>query len=183
MPRYYRRRYTRTLVKPKKKWASNFKGVNVGDNNTVTNTAVAALLCQNSVQTALPTPVIVKTGNFKAQLDIIGAVQNARTALVITAYILYVPEGVAPTTTGGASFNSWSQIIDNHPEWIISWKMVSSDVIAVQGQDANYDRIQMSSRLKRNLNSGDSIYLVVLSVGQSSGLQVNGKVQFWTCAN
>lgn len=178
MPRYYRKRYTR-VVKPKKKWATNLVSLNpstVALNNKV---MMQYVICQNANPVNIPTPVILKTGNFKVQCDAFFN-PSANTAVEFSAYIMYVPEGITFLT-----FDDVQSFIQKHPEWILCWKYASYDYINGTG---NIDSVKMSSRLKRNLNSGDTIMFFGLAIAGSSTATFNvygakGMVQFWTCAN
>lgn len=178
MPRYYRRRYTRTLVKPKKKWATNFVDINANSSISGNKVVYATLLCQNSTQVGVPTPVVVKTGNFKLQCDAYFTLSQA-SAVEFSIYIMYVPEGLVPI-----GFDDTKEFIDKHPEWILAWKYSTFDYVS---GTSNIETIRVSSRLKRNLNSGDSIMLIGLGTTGSgitySARGLSGKCQFWTCAN
>lgn len=202
MPRYYRRRYTR-VVKPKKKWATNIRKVFL-DTQTigVTRVGAAIVLCANSLETAggqghsavVPTPTIIKTGNYKVQCDAhIGT--NSSAVIRSMMYIMYLPEGVYAASTSSTvseayeqNFDALSLIVSRHPEWILAWRQFGSDLI---GSSTNLDKVSFSSRLKRNLNSGDQIVAVVLAnvdTDQIAGTPisrviVNGTCQFWTCNN
>lgn len=194
MPRYYRRRYTR-VVRPKKKWASNMVNVEydsqtAGPGGSVvtlsTKAAFVFALCSNSAQGDSPTPVILKVGNFKTQLDCSVTAAPAVDSGFIksTAYILYVPEGVwlAGTTTPEQEFDFFSSIIARHPEWIIAWKLIGGDW---SNQAESADKVSFSSRLKRNLNSGDKVVLVFFSESNNNlqYAKIHSVTQFWTCAN
>ena len=182
MARYYRRRYTR-VVKPKKKWGSNMIGVEmnvVNSGQTITGGYHAVTLATNKTETTSPTPVIVKTGNFKVQGDLhytgSGTSVGHPSAML---YVVFVPQGMEPTTYAAAS-----SLIANHPEWILAWRFLESNIVNAAGiVDTN--RFSFSSRLKRNLNSGDSILAILLvgSLGVGQTCTVNGMCQFWTCAN
>lgn len=172
MPRYYRRRYTRTLVKPKKKWASNILSF---ENRAVTS-PYAVTLVQNSLQSSNPTPVIVKTGNFKVSIDCYFSTGTSTSAnFVVQIFILYVPEGWATANISG--------IVESHPEWIMGSKTVGGSFIA-NGNQFNLETLNMSTRLKRNLNSGDGIVMLfVPSTTVTGTLYATGHVRYWTCAN
>ena len=183
MARYYRRRYTRTVVRaPKKKWCSNMISVSLhGTTSLVGEDYVIAIgtdIAENKTETTSPTPIVVKTGNFKVQLDVFCTSVTRKSDMIV--YLVYQPEGVAPV---GA--NAVKEYMLKHPEWIIAWKKVDLDV-DVGDVTSNSTRITMSSRLKRNLNSGDKIGLYLFSTkGNTLGSEVdmNGMVQFWSCAN
>lgn len=180
----YRRRY-RTIVRaPKKKWASNMIGIDM----TITNSeqVIAAgydkvVIASNKTESTTPTPVVVKTGNFKVQGDMYytgGSTQVIGHPSAIL-YIVFVPEGMEPQTGPAAV-----AIVGNHPEWILTWRLLESNYVGGAGiVDTN--RFTLSSRLKRNLNSGDAVYAIVLvnSLAPSQQCHIQGACQFWTCAN
>lgn len=187
MARY--RRYRRTIVRaPKKKWASNM--IPISSNLTNVNISTdpqnphyvlfgTALLAENKTETTSPTPVIIKTGNFRAQIDAWGSLTSTSPMVV---YIVYIPEGFGIDAAGATI-----AMIRAHPEWVMGWKIGdASGWYATSGQaDIDFAKLTVSSRLKRNLNSGDKIYLVAYVDPVSSGnlLTMHGMVQFWSCAN
>lgn len=193
--RYYKKRTV--VVRPKKKWATNFttlgepttKTLNLtpGQVNTLTFNNI---LVQNTAQTASPTPVIVKTGNFKVKGDMklsfiqaSGTQSSSMTSCVI--YIMYIPEGITASAT----------LISAHPEWIMAWSPVdiNMDVVSSTMNIQNVNKFSFSSRLKRNLNSGDRIEcLTVFNFGPSptaGNVSIDVTVspailcQYWTCSN
>lgn len=177
MARYYRRRY-RTIVRaPKKKWASNIQNIAM--------TTVGSTLLQfgtqdlviNTTETSTPTPVIIKTGNIKVQGDYYFRL-NSSSSVQLALYVVFVPQGVPVTSATLAN-----DLITNHPEWIMAWKYVGNDY-GTTTAEVNSDRFSFSSRLKRNLNSGDTIKLIAIATGGDlNDVKVRGMVQYWTCAN
>ena len=188
MPRYYRRRY-RTIVRaPKKKWCSNMREIELPVTNTdttVTSVSNYMMLAENKSEISAPTPIVVKTGNFKLQADFYINFTGTSTSQQIAAnaqlYIIYVPEGMTVNT-----YTAASNIVKNHPEWIMAWRYfdVKQGPINVNTL-ADGGKISMTSRLKRNLNSGDAIYAVLLvqSLPSLVNMSVRGMCQFWSCAN
>ena len=195
--RYYRR-YTR-VVPAKKKWASCIKQGQIFLTEEEQSeaggymTVEAKTLCLNAQDMGAPTPVILKTGNFKVQFD--GAVEGIMDPLrQVVMFLMFIPEGVNPTGTFGSGTGLQS-IADKHPEWIMGWKRIDTNSSVSQGaQSTNVVDLRptsFSSRLKRNLNSGDSIYLVLVSSkqgatvasGSSYSINIQYTCQFWTCSN
>lgn len=165
--RRYFRRYVR--VAPKKKWASNILYGTVTTSNYAT-------VCENSSQTSTPTPVIVKCGNFKVQGDCMYQVAGSSNPRPVNMnfFLLFVPEGVTP---GDA-------LIGAHPEWIIGWKKVDVGAITnVTETQTATSTFSLTTRLKRNLNSGDRIVAILQSGDSAMGGQCVFTCQFWTCAN
>ena len=176
MPRYYRRRYTR-VVRPKKKWASN---ITVWNAQSLTG-SYAALLVSNSAQASSPTPTILKVGNFKISADVVFKTSgsNADYNFSCMAYILYVPEGWE------SSASAFNNLISKHPEWIMATKTLG---VTSTTSSQNYtETLNLSTRLKRNLNSGDQVvfYLQFSSPGSItvSSASITGNCRYWTCAN
>ena len=179
MPRRYYRRRT-VAVRPKKKWASNMIIRNYVINSD--NPSPVITLVANSLQSGTPTPVIVKAGNFKINADI-GVAATAGSSgdigIQLMAVVLYLPEG-----NGIPNNTSLGAIVGAHPEYIMAWRQFDTSTPTTSTSFAR--EVVFSSRLKRNLNSGDSIVFGVLS--SATGVTVNRIVtsvtaQFWTCAN
>lgn len=135
------------------------------------------VLVANSTQSATPTPVVVKAGNFKIQGDCYLSTGQSQITFStsVVLYVMYLPEVVV------ASANPITAIND-HPEWIMAWKVVD---LNVGGTSSNGNAFTFSSRLKRNLNSGDSIALVAVMRDATAQctMRVNYTAQYWTCAN
>lgn len=139
------------------------------------------ILVRNSAQASTPTPVVVKAGNFKIQGDCVlrvtGGVKDTSSVIV---YIMYLPEVVVtsanPVTT-----------INDHPEWIMGWKLI--DLNSSSTSPGNTNSFSFSSRLKRNLNSGDTIALVAVlrdatpTTAAEYSIRLNYNAQWWTCSN
>lgn len=142
MPRYakYKRYYRK--VYPRKRWATNIKSDTLRCELNITETYASntAILCQNSVQTSNPTPVILKFGRLKLKGDIRYSATNVAQFTSATVYAIFVPQG----NTLDLPF------ISNHPEYILGWTCVSLD---------SGSSFSLTTTLKRNLNSGDSIQL------------------------
>lgn len=196
--RYYRRVYR--VAAPKKKWASDIgQGIltinEQEQTGSLTNyvTVTSNKVCGNSESGVFPTPVVLKVGNFKVQIDghVEGAMDSMRNVVL---YLMFIPEGVDPTTVYTTNLGAKQSIADKHPEWIMGWKRIDVNTSTSSAQTTNLVSMSptsFSSRLKRNLNSGDSIYFVMVSskdvatAGSSSSytVSVHWTAQFWTCSN
>lgn len=171
MPRYYRRRRT-VVVKPKKKWASNMKIGTLSTSGTPYD-----VLVENSAQTSSPTPIIVKAGNFKIQGDALFTPGSSSVPLAsLVVVVFYLPEGLVLSGTTAEG------VLSQHPEWVMVWKQLNSDPINVTNNSAT-GSFSISSRLKRNLNSGDKICIGFVSDASSATVAVKYTAQYWTCAN
>lgn len=190
MPRYYRRRYTR-VVRPKKKWATNMREISLSFPTEQSPTADFGLyttLCVNSSETTTqsvvsPTPTIVKTGNYKVQCDLILS-NSAASMTDASVFILYVPEGITLGSTVREVYAALTGLVLRHPEWVLAWRQLGADWIA---SNSSVQRVTFSSRLKRNLNSGDRVIFALVGKNQTGGAvsscRLSGFAQFWTCAN
>lgn len=169
--RYYRRRTI--VVKPKKKWASNIASSNLSLNINAPQTptsADGAVLVGNSAQSSNPTSTIIKAGNFKVQGDCYFTSTGSGLVQCVV-YVMYVPQALPLATTA-----DYTNLIQSHPEWIMAWKLV--DLNSTSNQ---INAFTFSSRLKRNLNSGDTIRLIAVSEGTgTANFVITSKVQYWT---
>lgn len=102
-------------------------------------------------------------------------------------YIMYLPEGVFSELQPDVDYNKLNSLVTKHPEWILAWRQFDAGSF-YSSTTSNIERVQFSSRLKRNLNSGDTVCAVVLAHVDEDGanisrLECNGVCQFWTCSN
>lgn len=164
-----RRRYYRRYVRaaPRKKWASNIIQGTVSTTNF-------GVICENSIGTSTPTPVIVKCGNFKVQGDAQYAFAGGSSRPVnLNFFLIFVPEGITPSDS----------LIGSHPEWVIGWRNI--DVVGVKPNTESgvaAASFSFSTRLKRNLNSGDKIVAILQSGDSSVSANCVFTAQFWTCS-
>lgn len=138
------------VVRPKKKWSSCLSATSY--TQTMGNEGIKVVeytLVQNQTEGQVPAPVILKTGNFR----IYGTTQTSVSASDLTklynmtAYVMYCPQGYSYQGTS-------MQTIYQHPEWI----MARGTMRYIPGQQCSFS---MSSRMKRNLNTGDKVVLVL----------------------
>lgn len=100
-------------------------------------------LCANSASTtAAPTATVIKCGNFKISFEVETGAGNYQFATG-RAFIMFVPQGTIVNV-------DWPQL---HPEYIMAWRSLQ-----VGG---SVNAVTMQSRLKRNLNSGDKVVVIV----------------------
>ena len=162
------------VVRPKKRWASIMKSTSYGTNLTSgqSNQVNSHDLVVNSTDSATPTPIVVKTGNFKLYGTTNTSIASTDIYKLynVTAYVMYCPQGYTYTTLLD---------ITNHPEYI----MGRSTFRFVPGENCS---CSLSSRLKRNLNSGDKVCLVLHTAKDSAltgTLNIYLNWQYYTCAN
>lgn len=179
MPRryYYGRRYSRGS-RPRRRWAPHLVQGSLSITiPAATSAGQTSVLCSNSANVGSDTPVstIIKVKNFKVVVDLTAASQNLQLTNFIIA-ICYVPQGFDPGT----------EFLYQHPEWILVWRTVDVSQ-TVSNSGASLQNVQISSRLARNLNTGDSIRL--FGVGTNLNTTTQGIVQlgfvcsFVTCNN
>ena len=117
---------------------------------------LSADLVVNSAETATPTPTIIKAKHFKMSVD---TYVNAGATIAIgpiVAYIMYVPQGYTLTTNTPV----------DHPEWVLTWRTIDTSNSSIN--TGYHATVSMSSSLSRNLNSGDSIKIVLIANNVSS---------------
>ncbi len=179
MPRRYYTRYrSRRFYGQRRKWSPTLTQGSI--NNTVqanTTGFQTVVLCENSANVGTSTPVstIIKAKNFKVIIDAVTAGSanvNMRNNFFA---IMYLPQG----------YQASAETPTQHPEWIMAWRTV--DVGYTSGSSTVAPNFQMSSRLTRNLNSGDRIVLYN-SVFNANASGVNAVttafyVSFVTCNN
>ena len=186
MPRRYKYR-PRYSYRPRKKWNSNWNAddmnLNMPDVSTTTSYTKAVTNQQLIVNPQLTgtnvSTSVVKVKNVKVQLSTSG-IPDASNLSVYTMQlaIIFCPEGITPS----------SDILERHPEWIMAYKMLTLD--ASTTIPINFS---ISSRLARNLNSGDTIYLTAITRRASAETPAQNQtglfmpcyytVQYWTCVN
>ncbi|AUX80740.1 capsid protein [Cattle blood-associated circovirus-like virus] len=179
--RYYSRR-TR-VIRPKKKWASNFRQLTGLTSATVNVRPKSQAASTHLIRVWY---ILKVKGDMRLYITASSSIFSAQFASCV-AYIMYLPEGAAASI----------EMIQSHPEWIMAWSPINVNMGTVstsQPQDQNVEKFSMSSRLKRNLNSGDKIILVIDLVftpepTEPSEVPLNISyqpaigVQYWTCAN
>ena len=129
----------------KQKWASVITEIN-GDLlaiNGNSNNGWVIPLCSNAANTTTaPTATIIKTGNFKVSFEVETGAGNYQ-AVTGRAFIVFIPQGINATV-------DWAML---HPEYVMGWRSIQ-----VGGSTS---AVTISSKLKRNLNSGDKVSLIV----------------------
>lgn len=170
MPRRYTRNYRRYGNFKRRKWSPVF--VSATANLTPPSNFNFVPLAQNTanVGTNAPISTIIKVKNFKVVADIIATRDTstppagASPSLVFS--IMFVPQGYAITQT----------LMVDHPEWIMAWRAIDY---------ATTNTVQVSSRLSRNLNSGDQVVLFFTRnvSGVSVDLAFGFQIYFVTCNN
>lgn len=171
MPRYARyKRYYRKVY-PRKRWASNIKTfsqlVNISPSSTSNTTSF--VVCRNSQSDVTPTPIVLKFGRFRMKGDIRTSAPNAERVTSVNVFVAFVPEGAVIDST----------FITKHPEYVLGWTTLSMDT---------GNSFSLTSTLKRNLNSGDSIQILFtidtsVSPTDVAGFNIYFTIQFWTATS
>lgn len=138
-------------------------------NDTTNYLSMQHDICANSNNTNLaPTATVIKCGNIKASFDM----WKSGTFLGLAeVYIMFKPQGM----------NIDASYCVSHPEYIMCWR--TFDVIN------DNQSVTMQSRLKRNLNSGDSIIIFIrykntqAPGNTTSSLAITGLASYVCCAN
>lgn len=168
MPR--RRYYYRRTSRPKQKWSINMVDplVSTTGNYTIQSGAGASfgtVVCTNSTRidsaasSVTSAAQVLKTGRWKFK----GLLTNVTTSFNYLIYLAYLPEGYTQDVSVG--FNEGQDVFYRHPEWVLAW--TRKDYVAVEQSN----EVSLTSRLKRNLNTGDRIELRVLMVNMGSTQQ------------
>lgn len=168
MARYYKYRRYYKKIYPRKRWASNIKSDTLPVVLTTDDLIAfkSFSLCENSEQTSTPTPVILKFGRLKLKGDIRFSQTNVAQFTSAMVYVVFVPQGNTLT----------SLLISQHPEYLLGWTACSLDTGS---------SFSLTTTLKRNLNSGDSIQVLFsISATQMPSQNINYNffytAQYWT---
>nr|ANB82425.1 capsid protein [Porcine serum-associated circular virus] len=153
MARYYKYKRYYQKVYPRKRWASNIGNLTtrIAFSQGQTSSVGSTVICSNSAQTATPTPVLLKFGRCKCKIDLqpVSIPTSSANSLSLVAYLTFVPQGVNMNESQ-VSYN----LIKNHPEYVMGWQQISLD---------STGSMSLTSKLKRNLNSGDGIYIIFVA--------------------
>ena len=183
----YRRYYRRYVRAAKKKWASNTTEIDIAYVTVPAGSfyATGQGILQNGDR------INTSAGGIKSTAQILkcsrirfrGTITTSISAGVSLLYfITYVPEGAVTLFTGSGTKETLGNYgFYAHPEWVMAWgrKDYSN---TTQNND-----ISLTTKLKRNLNSGDSIFLIICWINQSvnsvTSASVTGTISYMCCAN
>lgn len=180
MPRRYYTRYRPRAYGKRRKWSPTLLQASMTlDVPTNIESAVSAftisVICANSTNqgSAVPVSTIIKVKNFRVNIDITATTNYLRNNFYA---IMFLPQGFVPTVNTPVE----------HPEWIMAWRTHDPTSASVSSA-IGIRNFQLSSRLTRNLNSGDRIVLyqsVILPAGQpASTVSTAYFASFVTCNN
>lgn len=171
MPRrYYRSR--RTI--PKQKWSINLTNVTSatpavgGSEFSVSQYALInnPSRTDTSGTANFASAAILKVGRFRFKGVLSSAMSVGQSCIVA---LMYLPELITASQGATATTNIGTTAFYCHPEWILAWTRVDYTNAAQRNE------VSLYSRLKRNLNPGDKIALVVMNInyGSSAAAQVD----------
>lgn len=177
-----RRRYRR-YRKRHGRWSPNI--VKVSNQITATGGEFFASedLAVNPIQTNTGVSQTFTVKNVELTFTIDAALNALQALSSITAYIMYVPQGMAVT----------SIYYLEHPEYILAYKYLGSpdgvDIDRDQNgisyyKRQNYQPFRVKTRLSRKLQTGDKIILYIqgsATTGQT--FNIDGIVRWWSKAN
>lgn len=182
-----RRRYFRRFRRRSGKWAPNIQEIGTTTIATTANStfyqSFTLAFNPTQVNTAVSQAYTVKRIEVSFYID--SDVQaNNNVVEDITAYIMYVPQGMTIT----AAYNL------QHPEYIMAYKFLGSPSIdnaanstSVVFSGQQYQPTRVTTRLSRKLQSGDSVILFIKGNNTSNSINYNfdfhGLVRWWTKAN
>lgn len=166
MKKSYRYRYRR--VYPKQKWAINT--VQLGFNTPAASSNTFAVQCNtvienpsrngNSGQSVSAASSILKCAHIKVK-GVINSGMIAGQSVLIA--LMYFPEGISPAVSTATSMDFiGGSMFFSHPEWIMGWTRMDYSNVSQKNE------FSITSRLKRNLNPGDTIRFVVYNINTNS---------------
>lgn len=108
----------------------------------------------NSVSSA-----ILKAGRVRFK-GVISSTMNAGQSAIIA--LIYLPELINASATAFSYASIGDTVFYSHPEWVMAWTRVDFTNAAQRNE------VSLYSRLKRNLNPGDRIALILMNVNASN---------------
>lgn len=179
-----RRRYRRYRRRRSGRWAPNIvkiSSTNIATSGEFSNTEDLAL---NPIQTNTGVAQTFTVKNFEITFTLEGDSQNSQAYLEsITAYIMYVPQGMSVTSSYYAE----------HPEYIMAYKYLGQPSTQRLGysdtqltEEQQYQPVKIRTRLSRKLQTGDRVILYIQGSNQynnSVSYNLNGLVRWWSKAN
>lgn len=158
MKKSYRYRYKR--IYPKQKWAINTiqndfsVGVASSNNFSISGSTLIENPSRNNTsgQSVNSASSILKCAHIKVKGVITSGMLASQSILIS---LMYCPEGITPFLNNASLDTIGSTIFYSHPEWIIAWTRMD------YSNAAQKNEFYLTSRLKRNLNPGDTIRLIV----------------------
>ena len=174
--RYYRRYWPRSN---RVKWSSNFAEgtvrLEIPANNTTTT---SASVCKNPVQSVNSVSQPFTTARVTLNIQAVAETPEAAQALGnVKVGIFYVPQGYSVSNS----------LFIEHPEWLMGYRFLGEPIIDIAGSSTIMRPFTVATRLKRRLQTGDSIVLLIAAYNQSAttaySIRFNYTARWWTKAN
>lgn len=160
-------RYRTRRVYPKQKWAINAVQYNfatpapAASNFTIQSSPLIENPARNTVSGSSVSTAssILKCAHIKIKGVLpLGMIQGQNALITL----MYCPEGVNPNLASTSLDNIGSTIFYSHPEWIMAWTRMDYASFSQKNE------FSLTTRLKRNLNPGDTIRLIVYNINTST---------------
>lgn len=160
MPRRGRSLRTVRAVKPKFKWSPvyNNQQTSLPTSNPSDVGFSSQIICANTATAENIVPPVLKIRHLKVKLSIapVQADLLQQTSHLLF-YLVFCPQGIDPNDQTPAL----------HPEWILA-------ASATGTKSTETTCVSMTSAVSKNLNSGDTIKLLMITVNQvNAGFNVN----------
>jgi hypothetical protein len=179
-----RRRYRRSYRRRSGRWAPNIVKISSTVNAPSGEFSNSEDLALNPIQLNTGVSQAFTVKNFEISFTIEAETVTALNLIEsITAYIMYVPQGM--TVTNG--------YYAEHPEYIMAYKYLGQPTAArlnsfneQQIENQQYQPYRIRTRLSRKLQTGDRVILYIQGSNQSTTTQqynINGIVRWWSKAN
>lgn len=157
MPRRGRSLRTIRTVKPKFKWSPLYLSETkpMGNTNPSDHTEITYTLAKNATTDQHIVPPVLKVRHVKVKIHLPAvALEEINCHTGYKAYVLFVPQAHEVT----------HETPTQHPEWVMATTSFGL-------QHTSTTSISLSSPVSRNLNTGDSIILLVARFNSSTSTQ------------
>lgn len=137
------------------------------------------VVCANASDSHLPSVPVVQVTRISFQGHAASNIASVEWYL----YFIYIPEGV---DTLLSTWAAWQTYINNHPEYIMARTISTSDYAGTGGNTTT--SIRLSTRMKRNLNSGDQVVALfvwsnLFPTNSTLNLPIQGQISYYTKVN
>lgn len=159
----------------KGRWSSNIKTLTAQSITASANSSFFSTsdLCANPIQVESSVSQQYTVKNIELSYEI--ETDNFYYIEGLTAYIMYVPQGMTITET----------YPNQHPEYIMAYRFLGSPN-RDEGTTPNRLPSRIKTRLARRLQTGDKIVLLIVGLNEYNSqqtLKFNGLIRWWTKAN
>lgn len=178
MPRRYTTKRTVIIRKPKIKWSPHMEAYTDELLMSSDLQSVPITIAKNNTDSHIPSVPVLQVTRINVQAQV-GSGNLA--GLDWFAYLVFVPETMdTPLTDTG----KWLAYVYAHPEYLMARKIIESSNAVTNTSIA----LRMTTRLKRNLNSGDQIVLLLVAraIGTISGshtLPIHAEYTYYSKVN